>query len=414
MTVLMAAALAVQAVAAPPAATGAPIGPDVVVVGRSLEETRAALRACVARRCPPKEDIDASLAHAENQFLVGDFKGARGTLTSSRGRNKRFAKELPVPVAELLRVDALVGSMVGERDYARIGTIDSVSALKAGLPRDDPRISAQRLLVAAVFAREGRIETAVNMCDAVAARAAEMGWGALQGEAMFRAAALYGMASTVDQMFNGEAQKRLRALEALDVPGARPYVDAAVLIQVKLAEMRGDRKALATAQARARTMRVDRPILLIAPRADLQAASSGGGVQPVFDTRDQWVDLSYVIAPDGHVRDLQEIGRGARASGRWIEVAREVIAKREYVPLDQPASGPGLDQLERAVLVSDLAPALETRIRANRGAPRIQFVNLTARDATPPVGAPRGSAPDQSLPPTQSPKPPSTDPSPRF
>lgn len=378
---MIVAALLLQAgaVVAPP-----PVGPDVVVVGRSLRDTEAALRACLARRCPPKEDIDASLAHAENQFVAGDFKGARGTLTASRGRNKRHAKELPVPVSELLRVDAMIGSIVGERDYARIGTIDPISALKAGLPRDDPRIAAQRLQVAAVFAREGRLETAVNMCDAVAELAAEMGWGALQGEAMFRAAALYGMASTVDPMFTGEARKRLRKLETLTVPEAKPFVDAAVLIQIKLAQMRKDDKALAAAQARARTMRVDRAMLLFTPVIDLGDPTSGSGnVRPKFDNRDQWIDLSFTIAPDGRVRDVEEIGRGKGATGRWLKVARESVAGREYVPLDQPADGPGIAQVERAVLVSDMGYDTGTRMRAPVGPPRIQFVGLNAGVAAP-------------------------------
>jgi hypothetical protein len=370
--------LAMQAAAVSPPPPSTPVvGPDVVVVGRSLQDTQDALRRCLARHCPPKEDIDASMAHAENQFLVGDFKGARGTLTASRGRNKRFARELPVPVAELLRVDALVGSLLGDADYARIGTIDSVSALKAGLPRDDQRIVAQRLLVAAVFAREGRFRTAVNMCDAVAERAAEMGWGALQGEAMFRAAALYGMASTVDPAYASEARARLRKLEELRVPGARSYTDAAVLIQVKVAQMRHDDKALAAAQARMRTMRVGQAMLLYAPDVDLgNPAVAQGNLHPSLDLRGQWIDLSFTVAPDGRVRDLQEIARGPRVEGRWVELAREAVAKREYVPLDQAADGPGIAQAERVVLVSDVGFDTGTHMRRPIGPPRLQFVAL--------------------------------------
>lgn len=390
MTPALSVLLAVQA-AAPPA--GAPQAPDVVVVGRSLADTGEALRRCVERHCPPKEDIDASLAHAENQFIAGDVHGARGTLVSSRRRNKRFARELPVPVAELLRVDALVASLVGEPDYSRIGTIDSVSALKAGLPIDDPKIAAQRLLVAGVFAREGRLRTATNMYDAVAERAGEMGWGAIQGDAMYRAAALYALIASIDSSYADTAKARLAKLGALRDPAAKPYADAAVLIQLKVATLSQDHAALEAARSRARTLRADRPMLIFQPPIDLgDPTSSGGNVQPQFDMRDQWIDFSFTIAPDGRVRDVEEIGRGQRAGGRWIDVARASLSKREYVPLNQPADGAGIAQVERAMFVSDLTTATNSRMRFHGGPPKLQFVPMTAtaRATPPPVAPPSG------------------------
>ena len=45
----------------------------IVVTGTPLAESAKRLKDCIARHCPPKEDIDASLAHAENQFIAGDY-----------------------------------------------------------------------------------------------------------------------------------------------------------------------------------------------------------------------------------------------------------------------------------------------------------------------------------------------------
>ncbi|MGK6356361.1 hypothetical protein ACMGDH_14190 [Sphingomonas sp. DT-207] len=39
----------------------------IVVTGVSLADSEECLEACLARRCPPREDIEALLAHAENQ-----------------------------------------------------------------------------------------------------------------------------------------------------------------------------------------------------------------------------------------------------------------------------------------------------------------------------------------------------------
>src|ERR1700710_1139442 len=69
---------------------------DIVVTGVRLQDSEKALKDCLARHCPPTEDIAATLAHAENEFVAGDYHDARKTLQSSVGRNKRFAKNYPV------------------------------------------------------------------------------------------------------------------------------------------------------------------------------------------------------------------------------------------------------------------------------------------------------------------------------
>ncbi|MBO9722739.1 MAG: hypothetical protein J7530_00035 [Novosphingobium sp.] len=129
----------------------------VTVTGRSLRSTAASLKECLARHCPPGEDIAASMEHAENQLIAGDIEDARTTLIKSRSRNKRYAESLPREVSGLLQFDADVASLLGLADYGRIATFDSVDALKAGLPADDPAISIKRLEVADVFLRQENI-----------------------------------------------------------------------------------------------------------------------------------------------------------------------------------------------------------------------------------------------------------------
>jgi hypothetical protein len=58
-------------------------GQTIVVTGTSLAQTERNLRECLARRCPPDEDIAATLAHAENQFVAGDYAAARRTTKAS-------------------------------------------------------------------------------------------------------------------------------------------------------------------------------------------------------------------------------------------------------------------------------------------------------------------------------------------
>ncbi|MEG8053920.1 hypothetical protein QP185_12790 [Sphingomonas aerolata] len=136
-----------------PSATGTTAAPvtaeekTIVVVAKRLQDTGRALAACIARQCPPKEEIDASLAHAENQFLAGDYQAAQATLWKARGRNMRYREELPVDVADLLRAGSRVAAANGLADVSRITAIDSLDALKSGLPATDYRIFSQRLAV---------------------------------------------------------------------------------------------------------------------------------------------------------------------------------------------------------------------------------------------------------------------------
>ena len=144
--VLLQAAVSGQ-VAAPPVPPSVPLahsvdgeGKTIVVVGRRVEDSARALAACIARQCPPKEEIDASLAHAEDQFLAGDYPEAQRTLAKARGRNMRYKRELPVEVGDLLRASGRMLAVNGQRDAARITAIDSLDALKSGLPSTDRRI----------------------------------------------------------------------------------------------------------------------------------------------------------------------------------------------------------------------------------------------------------------------------------
>ncbi|MFX7620706.1 hypothetical protein ABTJ52_20035, partial [Acinetobacter baumannii] len=74
----------------------------IIVTAIRLKDSADAVRRCVERHCPPDQDIAAALAHAENQFLSGDYRGARNTLNAARGRDRRFASKFPVQVASLV------------------------------------------------------------------------------------------------------------------------------------------------------------------------------------------------------------------------------------------------------------------------------------------------------------------------
>src|SRR5258706_3616290 len=149
-------------------------GNDIVVTGVRLQDSEKALKDCLARRCSPTEDIAATLAHAENQFVAGDYHDARKTLLSSVGRNKRFAKSYPVQVADLLHANSRIAAHLGESEGYRIGMVDVVTSLKAGLPDSDPRVLVAQIEVGDSFARTRQIEAAVSSYRDVARRAHDL------------------------------------------------------------------------------------------------------------------------------------------------------------------------------------------------------------------------------------------------
>lgn len=119
---LLATSAAAPSAAASP--TAAPAGSpaseqdQIVITGRRLTDTERALAECLARKCPVNEDIDATLAHAENLFVAGDYAGARQTTKASLQRNRKNAALFPVPVSDLERSNGRISAHLGEKfDY---------------------------------------------------------------------------------------------------------------------------------------------------------------------------------------------------------------------------------------------------------------------------------------------------------
>src|SRR5690349_9255873 len=98
-------------------------GQEVTVTGRRIRDFRARLQACIARHCPPNEDVDASLALAEVEFESGAYEDARRTILQSLGRNRQHARTFPEPVADLYRSRARVSRHLGRGDESLRSTL---------------------------------------------------------------------------------------------------------------------------------------------------------------------------------------------------------------------------------------------------------------------------------------------------
>ncbi|MEO0499991.1 MAG: hypothetical protein AAF205_05450, partial [Pseudomonadota bacterium] len=92
---------------------------DIAETPRSLEDLKADLATCLARTCDPADDIEASLAYAEELFVTGDIRAARAILAETIERNETTAPENPEPMSGLYRASARLAEQLGDLDAAQ-------------------------------------------------------------------------------------------------------------------------------------------------------------------------------------------------------------------------------------------------------------------------------------------------------
>lgn len=372
------------ATAAPPAPATATDGPTIIVTARTLQQTAADLAACLARNCPPDEDVRASLAHADNQFVSGGYKDARTTLLKSVGRNRRHGAQFAVPVSDLLRANARVAAHLGEGGDYQSSTIASRDILKAAYGPDDARTLVGQVEVADMRARLGYGTEAERSYRAIAERARRLNLGYIAGAADIRAASIK-LASDID---DDKREGRAR-LERFATTGT----DASTRLAARVLLARLDRKAgkqdttKALLAEYAKLGGTQQPMLLSAEPI-VQPSNAYGGdlgrgtsnVLSMMATKDfdgQWFDVGFWVAPDGRPSDIEIIRKNGSEPG-WEKPVVASIATRIYAPLKREAGDPGVYMLERYSLTSLWEDRLGTRIRQRSALPRIERLDLTA------------------------------------
>lgn len=301
------------------AAPQAVAGRDVVVTARPLAATEKAWRDCLARSRPPNEEVAAALAHAENLFVAGNVLG-------------------------------------------------------------------QRIEIGDAYAQIGRPEDALDFYDAVEERAAELGLAALAGQAMLRRAMLHLVYAEDDRSSGAEARAResIARLTGTTDPALAPFREAAGFLAARLRLARGDEGALAKWLVERRLRPGPKPVLLHAPAVDPNAAAMRPMVLGARETTsafdDQWIDISFWVAPDGTVRDASVL-RSAKALDRaWVGPVLAAVARRRYAPLDLPLNHPGLPRVERVTYTSWYNEPSGPGVRTRSGVPTLLFLDLTEED----------------------------------
>ena len=354
----------------------------IVVTGRSMKQTEADLAACLARRCPPDEDIRATLAHAENQFVAGAYKDSRTTLLKSVARNRKFGPQYPVPVSDLLRASSRIAAHLGESESFQSSSIASRDVLKAGVGADDPRTLVGSIEVGDMRAKLGYPDEADRIYRGVAERAAALKLSWIKSAAELRGAWLKLESDLPSEQKLGR-ERLVQITQSTDPKAASGRLAARVLLARIDRKSGNDSETRALLAEYAAAGGTTQATLLTADPIKQQAVSyrpeDDRNVLSQIATQNfegQWFDVGFWITPEGRATEI-EIIRKNGADEKWAKPVLDSIATRVYAPLKREPGDPGIYAVERYTLTSFWEDRLGTRIRQRSAIPRIERMDLT-------------------------------------
>lgn len=231
----------------------------IVVVGEHISDAREGLRTCLSRRCPPNEDIDATLRLAETQLLAGKYRDARKTLLESLGRNKDHARAYPIPVSDLYRANGKVAAHLGfDKDYYN-STWGIYRTLKFGLPSaDQRRLTAMMEVAEMMFRTRGHTRARIYY-DRVAKEARKVGRPDVAAIAELRSAVRHLPPNSSIQL------QEIRRIAGMDGKSMRAPVIEAKMALARLAYQKGDEAEAARQQRELANLNIRRPMLIYSP-----------------------------------------------------------------------------------------------------------------------------------------------------
>lgn len=374
---------------------------EIVVTGKPLTETEADLKACLERKCPPDQDVKATLAHAENQMVAGDYKGSRKTLLASIGRNRRHGENFPVPVSDLFRANGRIAEHVGEAKNFQLSVLDMRDTLKKGLGENDFRTLVAQIEVGDSRAKLGFPDEAARIYNDVEEHALKLGNNRVATFARLRQALL--LAVRYEDGKSSEIRRELVAkldqVSKQPLPGAEEFSLAAEVLRARIDRKAGDASSTESIiKAFAERGGVDRPMLVYSePIERIDFGQNQGENMPGPNTLvrltassavGQWADIGFWVGADGHVSEVEVLRSGG--SKHWHKPVLKNVAKRLYAPLRREGdAAPGFYMVERYTLTARFeSDTTGTRFRRREPTPRLERLDLTPDNYnTPPAAA---------------------------
>lgn len=379
----------------PPAAESRRDAP-IVVTGTRIRDYRRELEECLARNCPPNEDVDATMRLAETLVVEGEYEDARRAIRGSIDRNRGQAKEYPEPVADLYRANSRVSRHLGFDGDAARSIRQTLRALQAGLPTEDHRHFSARLEIAQSLQAFGKYAEADRELNELVRLARAAGRHDVADVAELRR-----MWISYMQNPSGRALRRLAewARETDVAPTVRAIGARTLLVRI-YSERGQTARADAMVALLGRTSR-HRQLLFAPPyelhqREDVMATearqaeilNSGGGGSLMLTSNlqdrmvgnmdDEWIDVAFWITPEGAVDELQIVRRGPR-NGKWEGPLLRSIEGRRY---SASAEGARTYRLERYTYTSERRfDGSGSRISQRSPRARVEYFDLTGTSA---------------------------------
>jgi len=324
-------------------APSTPAEPSIVVIGRAIHDKEAALAACLARNCPPNEDIDASLALAETQLLAGKYREARYGLLKALSRNKREAVAYPIPVSDLYRANGRVAAHLGyDEDYYR-STWGIYNTLKKGLPASKELQYSAMMEVAEMMATTRGHDRAREYYRSIARHAKDDGRPDIAALAELRMI-----------LRHYPAYARENAIRKI-ANDADPSTKAAQLeARLSLARIAYEQQDVAKGDAIVREFAaydIKRPILVYAPRWEIERGVTNTDSSPTMADRRTMMTWDGASEPAVNLRTgaasdqtgRESIGFGSNLSGgdaRTVGMGGGGRSDRWLTPNGQLPTGP--------------------------------------------------------------------------
>ena len=355
------------------AASSTPSEPkDVIVVGHRAEKE---LAACLARNCPPAQEVEASLQASVEQFADGRYLDARRTLQRAIHRNKRHAAELPGPVSSLYATLATVAEHEGDKDLWRTASRRNLTTLRAQLGDTNVATMREELQFADDMVGQGALELADGTYTKVQRNAAAEGRNDLAAGAAFRRAWL---ALARDR--TRDAQRFADEAVALAGPGDTTMAQLREIVRTRVAVRKGDKDAVDALAARMRQSTDAPPILLYAPPIeDINPPPRSIPTASQLDSDIRFADVGYWIRPDGRIADAELLR--TNGLGQWSSVILKQVRARRYLPPKLGEGEPGRYRIDRFTVRATMGTPLGTRIEQRTGRMSVHVIDLTETEA---------------------------------
>lgn len=378
---------------------------EIIVIGQSLKDTAKALQDCIARSCPPDEEIRVALAHAENQFITGDYRDARSTLGKTVGRNRKHGEKYPIEVSDLFRASSRIAEHLGEGDLFRLSVLDMRDTLREALPESDARVMVAQIEVGDSRSKLGYPKEAIRVYENVADKALAAGHTRVATYANLRKLMLeYILASGTDA--TGEMRKAIDGLRLIadkPLPGAEDFGMVAEVTLARIDREGGKNESTAAIVKRyAEKGGVSRPILLssqpikMADQGGLEQQSGNVLTKSQSGMEDRWIDVGFWVNSNGLPSDIEVL----RSSGntRWAKQVSDSIGSRIYAPLkaQEGETAPGFYMVERYTMTARYMDEVTgTRIRQRSPEVRIERIDITPENYDQPF-APASKAAEKA------------------